>query len=324
MPALVLVAIAFLLIISFFYNSDSGMASVETRNVAAVLNFVEQGYNEQDTKTLRSAFAPNFIQHTPYIPDGPEGFISFYRREFANFPNPYMDVKRMFAENDLVILQTHLLFDKRDIGNDYGTGYALVSMFRMDDEHRIAEYWGLTQQVNPYTSSINGNSLFDGAVNKRTKHVMAAKERGDSLHAKKRINQRHRDKNKRVVLEYSRLFFDEGDYDNPKLRKIVAHDLIQHNLNEPNGLDGLIEIFRPLKKQFPDVIANVKQSVADGDFVITQVHYAPRDSKDYTSGPYAFDIYRLEKGVIVEHWDVVGDLSQIENTRIETNTNPIF
>ena len=309
----------------------------ESVNVAAVLRYIEEGYNGRNEEVLRSAFAPGFVQHTPYIPDGAEGFIGFYREEFERYPDPHMRVHRVFVEGDFVVLHSHLLFDRSDFGDDFAEGFALIGMYRLDDDSRIAEYWGIAQPISPSVTSVNGNSLFDGAINKRAESIMTARERRNQYDPEqdpggrdaardlqKKMSKAHRDMNRQVVLEYGRLLFDEGDFDSPRLRELVADDLIQHNPIEPNGLDELIEFFKPIKQQFPDVAGNVKRTVADGDFVVTQVHYAPLGSDDYTRGPYSFDIYRVVDGQIVEHWDTVGDLSQVESRRVEGNTNPVF
>ena len=229
-----------------------------------------------------------------------------------------MDVKRVFAEDNKVVVHTHLLFDKGEIGNDFATGYALVSMFELNDESKITNYWGLTQQVGPFVQSINVHSLFDGAMNKRTQLL-----RDDQTEEK--VRQKYRKKNTDVVREYTELFFNEDDYDNPRLRELVADDLIQHNPTEPNGLDGLIEIFKGLRAENPGVKAYIIRAVADGEFVVTQMYFGTtEDGFTRGEGIYTFDIYRVVDGVIVEHWDVLQPVAVIESKRVDANTNNLF
>ena len=317
----VLIIIAVLIAIAIFVGlriNTCNVAAYEAMNVATVMKFVEEGYNERNTEALREAFAATFVQHTPYIADGVDGFISFYEQEFNDFPNPYMDVKRVFAEDNKVVVHMHLLFDKSEIGDDFATGYALVSMFELNDESKITNYWGLTQQVGPFVQSVNGHSLFDGVVNKRTQLL-----RDDQTEEK--VRQKYRKKNTDVVREYTELFFNEDDYDNPRLRELVADDLIQHNPTEPNGLDGLIEIFKGLRAENPGVKAYIMDAVADGEFVVTQMYFGTtKDGFTRGEGIYTFDIYRVVEGTIVEHWDVLQPVAVIESKRVDTNTNSLF
>ena len=292
-------------------NDDYETLVTEAVNMAAVLEYV-RAYNERDEDAMRAAFAPVLVQHAPNVPDGVEGLTSFNLMEFEDLPDPHVDVRRVFADGDLVALHSHFLFDRRDLGDDKGDGYARISLFRLEDG-LIAEHWSVSQPVNQSFTSPNGNSLFDGAVNLRTKIDNAEKdparepEGRDVIEYLAMANSGHKERLRQVVLEYSREFFDEGNFDGARLRELVAEDLIQHNPGEDNGLDGLIEVIKPLKEQFPAFGGNVKKVLVDGQFVVTQVHYAPMGSTDYTSGGHYFDIYRVVNGTIVEHWDVGGD-----------------
>ncbi|TAJ31977.1 MAG: polyketide cyclase, partial [Nitrospirae bacterium] len=51
----------------------------------------------------------------------------------------------------------------------------------------------------------------------------------------------------------------------------------------------------------------MKRVFADGDYVILHVH-AKRDSG--ARGTVVVDIYRIENGKIVEHWDVPQDVPE--------------
>ncbi len=57
-----------------------------------------------------------------------------------------------------------------------------------------------------------------------------------------------------------------------------------------------------LKEKFPASRSEIKRVFADGDYVILHVH-AVREPG--TRGNAIVDIFKLENGKIVEHWDVV-------------------
>jgi predicted SnoaL-like aldol condensation-catalyzing enzyme len=52
----------------------------------------------------------------------------------------------------------------------------------------------------------------------------------------------------------------------------------------------------------------VKRTVAQGDLVAVQLFWDQKPGE--TRGVAMVDIYRLENGKIVEHWDVAQDLSE--------------
>jgi predicted SnoaL-like aldol condensation-catalyzing enzyme len=76
----------------------------------------------------------------------------------------------------------------------------------------------------------------------------------------------------------------------------------QHNPNAADGPDGLRAFLGFLREKFPASRSEVKRVFAEGDYVILHVH-AVREPG--TRGSAIVDIFKLEGGKIVEHWDVV-------------------
>ncbi len=60
-----------------------------------------------------------------------------------------------------------------------------------------------------------------------------------------------------------------------------------------------------LREKFPKSHSEIKRIFTDGDYVLLHVH-AVREPG--TPGMAVVDIFRLEKGKIVEHWDVHEDI----------------
>src|SRR5438132_4357630 len=91
-----------------------------------------------------------------------------------------------------------------------------------------------------------------------------------------------------------------------ELEKTVAKHLgpryTQHNPNAADGPEGLTAFLGFLKEKFPNSRSEIKRVFTDGDYVILHVH-AMREPG--TRGNAIVDIFRLEDGKIVEHWDVV-------------------
>ena len=56
-----------------------------------------------------------------------------------------------------------------------------------------------------------------------------------------------------------------------------------------------------LREKFPDFRSEIKRSLADGDYVILHVHNVPTPGSRSNA---IIDIFPLESGKVVEHWDV--------------------
>lgn len=95
----------------------------------------------------------------------------------------------------------------------------------------------------------------------------------------------------------------------------VAEDYIQHNPTIPDGRQAAIEMLEPKFSQ-PSASFAVKRVLVDGDLAMVHLHGRP--SEDSLGGAVA-DIFRLENGKIVEHWDV---LQPVPTTAV--NPHPMF
>lgn len=90
---------------------------------------------------------------------------------------------------------------------------------------------------------------------------------------------------------------------------------VQHSSLAEPGLDALKAFLKKVRAESPDAKQTIHRSFADGDHVIVHVHV---ERWDGDPGLAVVDIYRLEDGVIVEHWDVIqnvpDDLEAINST----------
>lgn len=89
--------------------------------------------------------------------------------------------------------------------------------------------------------------------------------------------------------------------------RYIAPDYIQHNQWVDTGLDPLKAFLRKVKGENPHAIHDIKRMFADGDHVV--VHYHVR-RWDGDAGFAVMDIFRIEGDRIVEHWDVVQDVTE--------------
>lgn len=106
--------------------------------------------------------------------------------------------------------------------------------------------------------------------------------------------------NKKMVLEFYDRVLNQKDAD--AAAEYIGQKYIQHNPMVPDGIEALQAFVRKNKAEFPNARYEVKRAFADGDYVILHVH-AKRSPEE--RGAAIVDIFRLEKGKIVEHWDVI-------------------
>ncbi len=107
------------------------------------------------------------------------------------------------------------------------------------------------------------------------------------------------EQNKKVVLEFYDLAINKKDFE--AASKFIGPRYTQHNPNAADGPEGLKAFLAYLREKQPDYHSEIKRVFADGDYVIVHVHNVPTPG---ARGNAIIDIFKLENGKVVEHWDV--------------------
>ena len=84
--------------------------------------------------------------------------------------------------------------------------------------------------------------------------------------------------------------------------KYVGDKYIQHNPIAPDGKEAAVEVLGKALQALPGWNYEFKHAYVDGDIVVLHSHVR---MKADDRGMAVVDIFRFEKGKIVEHWDVV-------------------
>jgi predicted SnoaL-like aldol condensation-catalyzing enzyme len=112
--------------------------------------------------------------------------------------------------------------------------------------------------------------------------------------------------NKRLVFDFWREVLEGGHLE--LTDKYLAPDYIQHNPVVPTGRAGFVSFFSKIAKPHdikPTIQAPLVSVVAEKDLVVlsfVRERADPTDAtKKYTTT--GFDMFRVEGGKIVEHWD---------------------
>jgi predicted SnoaL-like aldol condensation-catalyzing enzyme len=95
--------------------------------------------------------SPNYRQHNPDAPDGPQGILSYAGSYIKANPTMRLEFKRIIAEGDYVVVHSHLIPNHTDIGR------AVVDIFRVKDG-KLAEHWDVIQPVPRQPK--NHNTMF--------------------------------------------------------------------------------------------------------------------------------------------------------------------
>ncbi len=108
------------------------------------------------------------------------------------------------------------------------------------------------------------------------------------------------EENKKTVAAFYDAVLNQKDFD--AAAKYLGNRYTQHNPVAADGPQGLKGFIAFLKEKFPNNHSEIKRIFADGDYVIVHVH-AVREPG--TRGNAIVDIFKLENGKVVEHWDVI-------------------
>jgi predicted SnoaL-like aldol condensation-catalyzing enzyme len=108
------------------------------------------------------------------------------------------------------------------------------------------------------------------------------------------------EKNRQTVLTFYDLAINQKDFD--AAEKFMGSKYIQHNPMAKDGKEGLKNFIKYLRETQPEYHSEIVRSFADGDYVILHVHNTPAPG---APGKAIVDIFRLEDGKVVEHWDVI-------------------
>lgn len=107
--------------------------------------------------------------------------------------------------------------------------------------------------------------------------------------------------NKAVVADFIATVFN-GHRVDEGIDRCLGPYYIQHNPEVADGKEAFRAHFLAFFAAHPQSVFTVKRMFSEGDFVTVHAHWqdTPEDC-----GAAVMDIFRLEQGRIVEHWDCV-------------------
>ena len=120
--------------------------------------------------------------------------------------------------------------------------------------------------------------------------------------------------NKDIAVAFYKMAVLEGRIEDA-FRLYAGTPYRQHNPLIEDGMEGLKKFFAWILSNHPDARGEIKRVFADGDHVILHSHW--HGLSDNPRGEAVVDIFRLEGGKVLEHWDVI---QPIPETSANANT----
>lgn len=229
-----------------------------------------------DAKEAESLLAPGYIQHNLAYGTGREAFVQSVEGLAQAPVKTTVENIRAYEDGDKVFLQT--VYDFAGSGKQVA-----FDIFRFDKDGKIAEHWDNLAPLA--TPNLSGHTQIDGPVKA---------EDLDKTEA-----------NRQLVKNF---LYDVMEGHNPEKTAdyFDGDSYIQHNISMADGLSGLGAALKELADQGIQMVYDkVHQVLADGNLVLAV------SEGTFGGKPTAYyDLWRVQNGKIVEHWDIMDTIPE--------------
>jgi len=224
----------------------------------------------KNVSSIDRYFSQPYIQHNQSVPTGLDALKGLADKAIVKNPAFKYHMVRLFADGEFGV--AHGIYE----------GLAEVPLVAFDifrlENGKIVEHWDNLAPV--VANNPSGRTQTDGAV--------------DIVDVDKTVA------NKKLVREFVETVLIDGAFD--KLPVYFDGDnYLQHNSNIADGLSGLNEGLQAMAKAGVKMkITKLHKVLGEGNFVLTV------SAGNISGSPTAFyDLFRVDKGKIAEHWDVI-------------------
>ena len=243
--------------------------SVRLRNAKGL--YLEGIRDGKMREALDKYTGARYTQHSTGVADGKEGFIEFFTPFLERNPDRDIRIIRAIEDGRYVFCHAYQSL------NGGAAQWVTADLFDTDESGRIIEHWDvIAEYVSPTAS---GRNMVDGPTE------VTDFERTDD--------------NKTIVGAFFETVLLGGQADRAA-DFISSEQYDQHSPAVGDGLDGFEKhIAQVARSGEPMRYVNLHRLIGQGNFVVGF------SEVQMLGGDWAvFDIFRLEAGKIVEHWDV--------------------
>lgn len=261
-----------MLIVSMFFGCNSQITRrkmMENKsNKEKAIAVLSSLQTRDKSVDLEYISGETYIQHNLGAGDGREGFLSLFEIPNVTFK---VNIVRAFEDGDFVFTHTVYDFFGPKVGFD---------IFRFKDG-KIVEHWDNLQEI--VTETVSGRSQVDGP----TEIKDPDKTEENKKLVERFVNDVLFGKNPKKITDY-----------------ISTEKYYQHNPGVADGLDGLGNALTELAKAgMPMVYSKTYRILGEGNFVLAQ-----SDGTFMKKHVAFYDLFRVENGKIIEHWDTIEEI----------------
>ena len=130
-------------------QNNQDKSEKEISNEKIIRNFYNDVFIAKNASAAVNYLEENYIQHNPNFPTGREAFINAFTKIFQQNPGFSTQIQRIYTDGDYVIVHS---FSPR------GSGNAVVDIYRINDNGKIAEHWDVIQPIPSHPA--NNNTMF--------------------------------------------------------------------------------------------------------------------------------------------------------------------
>ena len=249
---------------------------------------------------FRTYYAPEQIQHDPWIDDGnggDEAFLEARRKadpEHYDTTDQYVSViHNILADGELVALKSHVFTSPTDPGRVF------VDIWRVQDG-KFVEHWDVIQPIEAERANDGGVGCGRGVTYEQARALRGLVDNPVCGNPDRIADS---EASRRLVMAYLAMGQAPGRLEEA-IRTFVADDFVQHSAHIPPGRQGLIDYMLPraAERRADNRRSHIARVLADGDLVL--VHRRVTRDSDPRGTAYA-DLFRVRGGKVAEHWDVI-------------------
>ncbi|MBW8185498.1 nuclear transport factor 2 family protein [Shewanella nanhaiensis] len=233
-------------------------------------------FKDFDKVQAAATMAPDLIQHNQAVPNGAAVLIDLIPT--LKESGISATTHRLISEGNMVVAHNEYK-NAKVFGGDH---LAAFDVFRIEDG-KVAEHWdNLTPVTAPNPS---GRTQFDGTTLVTDLDKTA--------------------ENKAVVTSF---VYDvlHGKAPDKITDYVSTETYLQHNSGVADGLDGLGAALKAMAD------AGLSMTYSDTHMIIAEGNFVFTASEGEFSGDHVafYDLFRVDGGKIVEHWDVIQTISE--------------
>ena len=272
-----LFTVAFMLLsLTFFTSCDKDDDPVvdtptNTEKAIAVLQAIQSG----DVTAMQDYINQNtYIQHNLSYPDGAAAVIG--ATQSGAFSGTTIKTVRSFEDNDYVILHS-------EYGGTWNndTAQVVFDVFRFENG-LIVEHW---DNLDNKVDDGDGTTQLNGTLTPATDLGQTAA-------------------NRTLMQTFTQDFFLDGEYSDGRFSTFFnENEFVQHSLNAGADIAGLKGFVQGVLGEGTPFYNSIEFIHVQGNFALTMSQGFPDQNTGVVSAYY--DLFRIENGKIVEHWDVV-------------------